>query len=313
MTQPIPNGGPNVPDPSPWTPSNQGPHPDLPNGSDSGLTPEQQNAFQIMMGMLEEWNLGALGQTVFDLLVQGYSQENISFLLRDTESYKARFAGNELRKTSGLPVLSPAEYLSVERSYRQIMSNAGVPQGFYDQQSDFNQLIGKDMSPVELQRRVDQAQQVASKLSPETRDWFLDEYGLDFTSLDRGNLVAYVLDPERGMDVINSTLRGGTIAGQARARGVGLNRQQAERFGLAADENNYLQQAAQFADAANRGSFLSSIYDATYDIEAAGEDVFMGNAAAAAERRQLQAREKGTFAGGGRAVDTSLGQSPGSF
>lgn len=319
MTQPVPQvpgpppGGGN---PAPQVPGNQGPTtgpPRLTSDQQAALSPEQQNAYQIMMGILDEWNLGALGQTVYDLLVQGYSQENISFLLRDTDTYKARFAGNEARKTAGLPVLSPAEYLSVERSYRQIMSNAGVPQGFYDQQSDFNQLIGKDMSPVELQRRVDTAQQVASKLTPQTRDWFYDQYGLDFSSIDRGELVAYVLDPDRGMTAIQATLRGGSIAGQARARGVGLSRAQAEQFGMAADENSFVQQGAQFADVASRGGFLSSIYDATYDVEKAGQDVFMGDAAAAAERRALQAREKGTFAGGGQAVDTTLGQGPGGY
>lgn len=277
------------------------------------LTSEQQNAFDLMKGMLEQWNLGGLAQTVYDLLIQGYSQDNVSFLLKDTDAYKQRFSGNEVRRQKGLTVLSPAEYLSVESSYRQVMSNAGVPAGFWDQQSDFTKLIGNDTSPVELQRRVDSAQRVADTVTEGTAAWFKDNYGLDFTSLDRGALVAYVLDPDRGMNTIQSVLRGGTVANAARGRGLNISKDQAERFGLAASDTQVGQQSATFAELADRGAFLSGLYEGNYDLEKAGENVFMGDTAAEQERKRLAAKERGTFGGAGGVTDTSLGKGPGGF
>ena len=44
------------------------------------------------------------------------------------------------------------EYLATERSYRQIMQEAGVPTGFYDQTSDFTKFLASDISPAEPSR-----------------------------------------------------------------------------------------------------------------------------------------------------------------
>lgn len=276
------------------------------------LPEEGQNAFNLMKAMLTEWGLESLAQTVYDFLIQGYSQDNISFLLKETPAYKQRFAANEKRKAQGLPVLSPAEYLSVERSYRQIMSSSGIPEGFWDQQSDFTDLIGRDISPVELQHRVTMAEDTAAKVDQNTHDWFSEQYGLDFNTLDRGALVGYLLDPQRGMDTINRVIRGGSVAGAARGRGVDVSREQAERFGAAADAQQYMAQSRQFAEVASRGSYLSDLYGGAYDVERAGADVFLGDTAAAEQRRKLGAREVGEFSGSGQPSQTALGSSPGS-
>lgn len=277
------------------------------------LSGEQQNAFDLMQETLRDWGLESLGQTVYDFLIQGYSQQNISLMLRDTDAYKTRFAGNEIRKRQGLPVLSPSEYLSVEKSYRQIMRASGVPEGFWDQQTDFNDLIGRDVSPVELQRRVDTAENTAARVDESTHQWFREQYGLDFSATDRGALTAYVLDPARGMDAINRVVRGGSVAGAARNRGVNVTREQAERFGAAADDTQYMQQANAFADLANRGGFLSELYRGNYDVESAGAEVFLGDAAAEQQRKALVRREQGEFGGGGSSGQSGLNQASGSF
>lgn len=277
------------------------------------LGQDQQDAYQLLQATLQEWGLETLASSVYDFVVQGYSQEAIGVLLRDTDAYRQRFAGNELRKRAGLPVLSPAEYLSVERSYRSLLRSAGIPEGFWDTASDFTQLISKDVSPMELQRRVDVAQNIAGRLDQNTHAWFRDQYGLDFNNLDRGVLTAYVLDADRGMDAINRVLKGGRIAGAAAGRGVGLSREQAEAFGQAADLNNLDRQALEFAQLAQRGSFLSGVHGGDYDVQRAGEDVFMGSSAAEQERIRLQKLELAEFSGAGGTVGSSLGQSSGSY
>lgn len=271
-----------------------------------------ENAYTMLVAMLREWNLESLAPQVLQFLQQGYGVDQVPFLLQDTAEYKERFAANEIRKREGLPVLSPRDYLEVERAYRATMRAAGMPEGFWDQHSDFNTLIGADVSPIELQRRVDIASDRVSRITDETADYYLREYGLDFKNLDRGELVAYVLDPTRGMDTINRVMRGGTIAGAAAGRGLKVSREMAERFGAAATEDTY-GQASKFAELADRGSFLSSLYEGAYDLETAGEDVFLGDTQAQKERERLEKRERAQFGASSGPSQTALGSPTGAY
>jgi hypothetical protein len=251
--------------------------------------------------MLQQWDLASLAPTVLQLLQDGYTTEAIPILLQDTSAYKLRFAGNEERRKAGLPVLAPGEYLSVEKSYRNIMQSAGLPRGFYDDYADFAGFIGRDVSPIEVQRRVDAAITTSNNVDQMWADQFQDFYGVD-----RNHLAAYFLDPERGMDVINKAMRGTTIASAARGLGVNVNQSMAERFGAAADADNYQRQAAQFADFARTGGKLGQIYGTDYTTEMAGEQVFSNNTAFADLLRKLANREEGEFKQGSGVGDTAL-------
>src|SRR5581483_2048777 len=107
--------------------------------------------------MLRQWGLQELAPDVLRLLQDGHSQDQVSVLIQDTDAYRKRFSGNDLRRKAGLAALSPAEYLATEASYRRIMESAGLPVGFYDQPSDFTTWIGADVSPNEIQSRVNLA------------------------------------------------------------------------------------------------------------------------------------------------------------
>jgi hypothetical protein len=138
------------------------------------LDPGEQSAYDVMVALLRQWGLESLAPAVRQYLVDGYSQDQISILIQDTEPYKKRFAGNEARRKAGLPALSAAEYLSVESSYRQIMSSAGLPPSFYDSPDDFAAWIGKDVAPTEIKTRVDAATDAANRLDDATKQTFKD-------------------------------------------------------------------------------------------------------------------------------------------
>lgn len=253
-----------------------------------------QDAYQFLLGMLRNWGIESLAPTVLDLLQQGYSTESIPVLLQDSDAYKARFIGNEARRKAGLAVLSPGEYLSAEQSYRNIMQAAGLPEGFYDQPADFAGFVGRDVSPLELQRRVDSAVAASNTLDSRWLDQFQQYY-----NVGQSELAAYFLDPERGMDAINKAMRGTTIAAAAGARGIGLDRATAERYGAAADAQGFQQQAAQFAQAADRGSFLGQVYGQNYNSETAAQQVFSGSQQAQDLLKSLAKREESEFAPSG--------------
>lgn len=302
MTQPV-YGDP-MQDPTP----RMGSAPTPPAPEPPPLEGEDLNAYQFLTQMLEEWGLGSLAPDVLKLIQDGYTQQQIPVLLQNTDAYKQRFIGNQARREKGLAVLSPSEYLQVERSYRQIMMNAGLPDGFYDNAADFAGFIGNDVSPVEIQRRVDEASDAIYRMDATTAQTFLDMYGL--TPQD---LTAYLLDANRGRDAINRVVHGGRIAGAARSMGIDLTVEQAERYG-AMSGKDYMTEAQQFGQLAALGERLSALYAGDdYMRDEAASEVWQGSGDALRRRRQLVAREQAEFSGGSGFNRKSLAQSAGQY
>src|SRR6478752_6861900 len=88
---------------------------------DKLLSGTERDAYAAISALFKSYGLESLAGKVYDYVKNGYSADTVSILLQDTKEYKERFAGNELRKKAGLPVLSAGEYLATEASYRQIM------------------------------------------------------------------------------------------------------------------------------------------------------------------------------------------------
>lgn len=203
---------------------------------ENNLTGEKRDAYMAINNLFSSYGLQSLAGKIFEYIQNGYSAETISILLQDTPEYKQRFAGNEARRQKGLPVLSPAEYLSTESSYRQLMRQAGLPVGFYDQASDFNDFIGKDVSPTELKARVDLASQATALASPAYKDALQKMYGID-----EGTLTAYFLDEDRSLPILQRQAAAAQIGAEALRRGLGVT-ERAEEYALAGVTT---QQAAQ--------------------------------------------------------------------
>jgi hypothetical protein len=178
------------------------------------LSGDKRNAYEALNNLFSSYGLGSLAPKIFDYIQKGFSADTVSILLQDTPEYKQRFAGNEERRKLGLPVLSPSEYLSVESSYRQIMRQGGLPQGFYDQASDFNDMIGKDISPTELKQRVDMAAQASTLANTNYKRALEQMYGID-----QSHLTAYFLDPERATPLLQRQAAAAAIGAEALKRG----------------------------------------------------------------------------------------------
>jgi hypothetical protein len=122
-----------------------------------------------------------------------------------SEPYKQRFAGNELiRKRladgKGMPgdrILSPAEYINLEKTYRDSFMEAGLPSGFYDSPQDFANMIGSGVSAVEVNARVQTAAQALMGADRNTVNMLQNYYGLS-----TGDMVAYLLDPTKASEAL---------------------------------------------------------------------------------------------------------------
>ena len=125
-------------------------------------------------------------------------------------AYKTRFAANEAIKKrmadgKGRPgdrLLTPYEYIQTEKAYEEILKEAGLPTGFYDQQEDFTNFIAMGVSTAELTDRVNIARNALNNADQGIKTALQDFYGLS-----NSDLTAYLLDKDRAMNVIDSRFK----------------------------------------------------------------------------------------------------------
>lgn len=181
----------------------------------STTTAEQQSAWAYMQQFLDQAGLGSLGAVVQRLIQDGMTDANqLQLELQNTSEWKTRFAGNERLRAAGLPVMSVGEYLSVERSYAQIMKNYGLPSGFYDDPSDFAEFIGGSVSARELEQRVSAWSDLANREDPAIKEQ------LRAMGISDGALTAYMMDPTRAAPLIQKTYQQALVGGAARTHGL---------------------------------------------------------------------------------------------
>ena len=176
------------------------------------------SARDSVMKMFE--NTG-LGQSFLDSLMKSIDQvyaDNVAPTdaqilnsIYNSEAYKTRFAANEIIKArmakgEGRPgdrLLTPAEYVKTEAAYREMMSEAGLPPGFYDQTEDFTKFIAElGTSVAEISERINIAKSALQNADNNIKQALRDYYGLS-----EQDMVAYLLDPDKAFQAINQRFR----------------------------------------------------------------------------------------------------------
>jgi hypothetical protein len=267
-------------------------------------TPDQQSAFDYMDGLLNQYDLSALADTLKSLIVSGVTDSNeLTLALQGTDAWKTRFAGNEMLKKAGVPVLSVAQYLSTEQSYAQVMKNYGLPKGFYDDHADFANFIGNNVSANELQQRVSMYADVAKREDPSVTAQ------LASMGMSQGDLLAYVMDPTRAEPIIQQKYSTALLGGAARRNGlVADNADLAHLSDLGISEQQANQGFGQIGQDLPSLHTLGDIYGLNYDLHSAEADVFENNAQAGNVRKRLASQERGAFGGSAGTAQGSLKQ-----
>ena len=267
---------------------------------DKLLTGQNRDAFLALQGLFNQYGLGSLAGKIYDFVKQGYGADTISVLLQDTQEYKTRFAGNQARVKAGLPVLSPADYLATESAYRQILSSAGLPKGFYDNPADFTKWIADDVSPTEIKSRVDLAVAATGQANPQYKEALFKMYGIN-----ESDLTAYFLDRKRAEPILKKQAAAGAIGAAALRRGFAANTLDLEGYatlGITADQAE--QAYAQIADGFESMLGIAGRYGATWSQKEAEQEVFTpgalngGQEAASEKGKRLRSQERALFAGG---------------
>jgi hypothetical protein len=212
--------------------------------------------------------------------------------IQNTQSFKDRFVGYEAYKANHNGVaINLSEYVRLEGQYRDILSAAGLPAGFYDDYSDFGNLIANNVAPDELRWRAETAVNLAKQVDPTMRNLLSTFYGVA-----TGDIAAYFLDPSRAQTLIQHQYESAGVASWAARNGYAIENMQ--RFEALVDDGLTAQQASQgyatvraLDDAVGAAA---SVYGESYGQADAERDVFFGDNEA---RRRIMAKEQGTFGG----------------
>jgi hypothetical protein len=233
----------------------------------------------------------------------------MALALSNTKAYQTRFSANQDRIKAGLRALSPAEYISKEDAYQNIMRQYGLPASYYlkdptGKQVGFEKLIAGDVDDAELEDRVATAQKRVLNANPEVTS-ALKQFYPDITN---GDILAYTLDPKNAIENIKRKVTAAEIGGAAIQSGLGYTgntpeairarAEELQRYGV--DKQAAEQGFSTIAGGLQRGSQLASMYgEDPYTQAVAETEVFNvpGAQEARKQRQKITGLEKATFGG----------------
>lgn len=174
-------------------------------------------------GLLFPWLPGPL----LDAFLEGYTEygdANLAYaFMQQQPEYEQYFPGNQ--RDDGSFRWSEAEYSSYKERFAFAITSIGVnPTYFMDK---FPGLIEAGVTPDEFEQRVDQIYERVISRSPEIRQYYAQNFGLDLTD---AAILAASLDPTVGAQVINRQIDIASIGAEAAMRNYNIDWNLAERI-----------------------------------------------------------------------------------
>jgi hypothetical protein len=272
-------------------------------------TNDGRSAYNLLFAEFDRYGLGALVEPLKKFIEEGLSPAEFTIRLRETDAYKKRFAANAQRVAKGLRALSEAEYIGTEDQYQDVMRRYGMPESYYAKgdlgvQSGFEKFLAGDVSAVELEDRIQTAQNRVVNSNPEVAKALKEFY----PGISNGDILAYVLDPANAIEQIKRKVTAAEIGGAAIQSGIGYKgdtpeatRARAEELAAAGITKQQAQTGFQtIAEVAPRGGVLAEIYKQDpYTQTTAEKEVFglAGSVDAAKQRKKLTQLETAAFSG----------------
>lgn len=272
-----------------------------------------QSAYDLLFNEFAQYGMGALVEPLKQFIQDGISPAEFTLRLRGTDAYKKRFAANQSRIQKGLTALSEAEYIGLEDQYQNIMRNYGLPATYYTRgdmgrQEGFEKFIANDVSALELEDRIATAQKRVINANPEVSAALKQFY----PDINTGDILAYTLDPETGLETIKRKVTAAEIGGAAIAQGLTTGATRAEELAKYGVDKAAAQAGYQtIASVVPRAGVLADIYKTgPYGQTQAEQEVFglAGAEEASKQRRKLTELERASFSGSAGAASGALGR-----
>jgi hypothetical protein len=290
------------------------------------MTAGKMDAIAAISALLSSYGIGDLSGPITEAVQKGYTSDTIQLIMQDPNSkdplavaFQTRFPANKTRLAAGKSVLSASEYLQAERSYTQVLQSYGVSN--LATRDKLNSFIANDVSAAEVSDRVGLAIDRVKNADPFVKASLAEYYPM----LNRGDIVAAVLDPAEGLPALKRKVQVAEIGGAAAVQGLktgltsmseaskqfenvttgALGAEALASFGITQEEARKGYQTV--ASIAPRSEFLSSISGGEdYTRLQAEQEAFLGLASAKRARESLTEQERARFGGSAGTSKASL-------
>ena len=272
------------------------------------------DAFALLKDVFASYGLSELADQIAGYMREGIGTGEATVRLKQSQPYKDRFYGNELRLASGRNVIDEASYLDLENSYSETLKAYGLQDYFgvgatpterKNRQKAIANVIGADISAVEFKDRVSTAVDRVKMADPATKAAFQQFYGIGETELAK-----YFLDPTKTLVTLKEKATAAEIGGAAIGQGLPATMTSAEelaRFGISREQAQigYSTIAEELPTASKLGQIYSQ-EGITYGQTEAEQATFKGLASAKRKKEQLVEREKAAFQGSSGVAEPGL-------
>ena len=268
----------------------------------------ERGLWDEVSAQLTKYGLASLIPAVTSL-IQKYGKdmpETVNAELRETEEYKKRFAGNEIRRKANLPVLSESEYLYNELQYHQTLTSYGAND--LATSENYAKFIGGDVSPSELSSRFDFAVTKVNKALSSNDTALLDQLKQMYPGIAPQHLATSLLMGSEGSQYLKNKF--GVAEIKAAETEVGM------KSALGAD---FLESQGVNRDVARRGlsqtanemsgyTAAANIFGDTRNVQEIQTELEKENVLGQQSKRnkELASRARANFAGAAGAQSQSL-------
>lgn len=280
---------------------------DMAKASEDAATKYQrESAWAILKAEFSKYGLGSLADAVKQMIINGTPTAQATMILRERPEYKARFAGNEARRTAGLNVYDEGTYLDLENAMAEIFTAYGqkslMGSTREQQQATFAKYIGGTIAPTELKRRMD----IASTLSKSDNSTIKAIKEL-YPMINDSDIFSYFLNPTETLPKLETKAQAASIGGAFLAQGLKINSASMEEYAALGISREQAQLgAAQIASVLPRAAQLRAYENGTYTQQQA-EDVYLRQSATAKkELEDLAKLETGRMSGASGTSKVSL-------
>lgn len=280
------------------------------------IDPASQSIFNELTSYLQYLGLGNLFSVGADGTPSGWlwdkitagidTPEQLIVALEGTQEFKTRYKvifDLRARAAAGEPVTVPSvgEVREYEETVANMMRQSGMPTWFYDSYTDMQDLMGKGISPAELETRIATGWTTVRDINPAIRQAFSDFYGV---GTGDAALAAFVLDPTITIGSLERSSRAAYTAGFGSTMGFTIGRDLAEQVAAIPKSEAGIYQDLTEASRL-RGLTVEGITEADDIAETTAiEAVSLGSAQAQSklERRQLERQAAERSSTGGAAM-----------
>ena len=263
----------------------------------------QKDAFAILRDTFASYGLSELSDLISSYMKEGIGTGEANLRLKQSQPYKDRFYGNELRLAAGRNVITEAQYLDLEDSYSETLKAYGLQNYFgtgvtpaerKNRQKAIASVIGADISAVEFKDRVVTAVDRVKMADPGTKSAFQQFYGIG-----EADLAQYFLDPTKSLVTLKEKATAAEIGGAAIGQGLTTAMTSAEdlaRFGINREQAQigYGRIAEELPTAGSLGRIYSES-GITYNQADAESATFKELASAKRKKERLKELEENQF------------------